>query len=91
VTVDFLLIGAAKSATTSLSNALSQHPDICFSDPKEPQFFLVKIIGEKTLTLTILYLKISLQNFMEKALLTTLNFHITIKLFIKIFSITILI
>ena len=37
--VDFLLIGAAKSATTSLSNALSQHPDICFSDPKEPQFF----------------------------------------------------
>ncbi|WP_323786952.1 sulfotransferase [Psychroserpens sp.] len=37
--VDFLLIGAAKSATTSLSNGLSQHPDICFSDPKEPQFF----------------------------------------------------
>lgn len=37
--VDFLLIGSAKSATTSLSNALSQHPDICFSDPKEPQFF----------------------------------------------------
>lgn len=37
--VDFLLIGSAKSATTSLSNGLSQHPDICFSDPKEPQFF----------------------------------------------------
>ncbi|WP_040247555.1 sulfotransferase family protein [Psychroserpens mesophilus] len=39
MTVDFLLIGAAKSATTSLSNALSQHPDICFSNPKEPEFF----------------------------------------------------
>jgi hypothetical protein len=39
VIVDFLLIGSAKSATTSLSNGLSQHPDICFSDPKEPQFF----------------------------------------------------
>ncbi|MDT0555766.1 sulfotransferase family protein [Patiriisocius hiemis] len=37
--VDFLLIGAAKSATTSLCNALTQHPDICFSEPKEPQFF----------------------------------------------------
>lgn len=37
--VDFLLIGSAKSATTSLSNGLSQHPDVCFSDPKEPQFF----------------------------------------------------
>ncbi|MCB0382385.1 MAG: sulfotransferase, partial [Psychroserpens sp.] len=39
MTVNFLLIGAAKSATTSLSNALSQHPDICFSNPKEPEFF----------------------------------------------------
>ncbi|MEY8850175.1 sulfotransferase [Psychroserpens sp. XS_ASV72] len=37
--VDFLLIGAAKSATTSLSSCISQHPDICFSNPKEPQFF----------------------------------------------------
>ncbi|MBR9844969.1 MAG: sulfotransferase [Algicola sp.] len=39
MTVDFLLIGAAKSATTSLSNALAQHPEICFSNPKEPEFF----------------------------------------------------
>lgn len=37
--VNFLIIGAAKSATTSLSNALSRHPDICFSHLKEPQFF----------------------------------------------------
>ncbi len=36
---NFLIIGAAKSATTSLCSGLSLHPDICFSDPKEPQFF----------------------------------------------------
>lgn len=37
--VNFLIIGAAKSATTSLSEILSRHPDICFSQLKEPQFF----------------------------------------------------
>jgi len=37
--VNFLVIGAAKSATTSLCNGLSLHPEICFSNPKEPQFF----------------------------------------------------
>jgi len=37
--VNFLIIGSAKSATTSLSNALALHPDVCFSQPKEPQFF----------------------------------------------------
>ncbi|MBO6605849.1 sulfotransferase [Psychroserpens sp.] len=37
--VNFLIIGAAKSATTSLSEILSRHPDICFSHLKEPQFF----------------------------------------------------
>ncbi|WP_299228424.1 sulfotransferase [uncultured Psychroserpens sp.] len=39
MTVNFLLIGSAKSATTSLSNGISQHPDICFCNQKEPQFF----------------------------------------------------
>ena len=33
------LIGAAKSGTTSLAHLLDQHPHICLSDPKEPQFF----------------------------------------------------
>jgi hypothetical protein len=37
--VNFLIIGAAKSATTSVSSALAQHPEICFCQPKEPQFF----------------------------------------------------
>jgi hypothetical protein len=35
----FLLLGAAKCGTTSLAYYLSQHPDVCFSDPKEPIFF----------------------------------------------------
>jgi hypothetical protein len=37
--VNFLIIGAARSATTSLSQILGSHPDICFSSTKEPQFF----------------------------------------------------
>lgn len=33
------LIGAQKSGTTWLASLLQQSPDICVSDPKEPQFF----------------------------------------------------
>lgn len=33
------LIGAQKSATTSLASLLDQHPAITVSDPKEPNFF----------------------------------------------------
>lgn len=36
---NFLIIGATKSATTSLSSLLKQHPDICIVKGKEPQFF----------------------------------------------------
>lgn len=35
----FLLLGAPKCGTTSLAFYLGQHPDICFSEPKEPVFF----------------------------------------------------
>jgi hypothetical protein len=35
----FLVIGAAKSASTSLHNYLGQHPDIYMSHMKEPNFF----------------------------------------------------
>jgi hypothetical protein len=35
----FFVIGAAKSATTSLCHLIAQHPDVCFSNPKEPRFF----------------------------------------------------
>jgi hypothetical protein len=37
---DFLVIGAAKSGTTSLSFYLRQHPDIFFAREKESHFFL---------------------------------------------------
>lgn len=37
--VDFLIIGAQKSGTTSLANQLSSHDKISISVPKEPHFF----------------------------------------------------
>ncbi|MEQ8385393.1 MAG: sulfotransferase [Coleofasciculus sp. A1-SPW-01] len=36
---DFLIIGAAKSGTTTLYKYLCQHPQIYMSVPKEPNFF----------------------------------------------------
>ena len=35
---DFLIVGAAKCGTTSLSNYLNQHQDIFITNPKEPKF-----------------------------------------------------
>ena len=37
--VDFMIIGAQKSGTTSLAYQLSQHPQISFSQEKEPHYF----------------------------------------------------
>jgi len=37
--VDFFIVGAPKYGTTSLSEYLREHPEICFSDPKEPDYF----------------------------------------------------
>ena len=39
---NFLIIGSPKSGTTSLYQYLSQHPEIEFSDRKEPKFFCWK-------------------------------------------------
>lgn len=36
---DFILAGAAKGGTTSLSRYLKQHPDVYFPEHKEPYFF----------------------------------------------------
>lgn len=36
---NFFLIGAPKCGTTALSYYLNQHPDLLFSQPKEPNFF----------------------------------------------------
>lgn len=38
-TVDFIILGAAKCGTTSLSSILSSHPNVCFCKNKEPHFF----------------------------------------------------
>ena len=37
--VDFFIVGAPKSATTSLFHYLGQHEGICMSTIKEPDFF----------------------------------------------------
>ena len=33
------IVGAPRCGTTSLSRWLAEHPDVCFSEPKEPHFF----------------------------------------------------
>jgi hypothetical protein len=42
---NFLIVGAAKSGTTSLYHYLAQHPDVFMSPVKEPNFFALE--GEK--------------------------------------------
>lgn len=37
--VDFIGVGFAKCGTTTVSRLLEEHPDICFSVPKEIQYF----------------------------------------------------
>lgn len=37
--VDFMIIGAMKSGTTTLSKILSKHPEVCFCQEKEPHYF----------------------------------------------------
>ena len=41
---NLLIVGAAKSGTTSLHNYLNQHPDIVMSKEKEPDFFSKEVI-----------------------------------------------
>ena len=36
---NFLIIGASKCGTTALYYYLNQHPEISFSDLKEPKYF----------------------------------------------------
>ena len=38
---DVYLIGAQKSGTTFLASRLDRSPEVCLSDPKEPQFFSI--------------------------------------------------
>lgn len=46
--VDFMIIGAQKSATTSLAAQISRHPQISFCKEKEPHFFSKNIYGKKS-------------------------------------------
>ncbi len=43
---NFITVGAAKSATTSIHYYLSQHPDIFMSEPKEPQYFVANKVKD---------------------------------------------
>ena len=43
---NLLIIGAAKSGTTSLYNYLSQHSDLFTSSQKEPHFLINNEIGK---------------------------------------------
>ncbi|MGH1421301.1 MAG: sulfotransferase family protein [Hyphomonas sp.] len=36
---NFFVVGSAKCGTTSLAAALGEHPEVFFSEPKEPNFF----------------------------------------------------
>jgi hypothetical protein len=36
---NFFILGAQKSGTTYLAKVLAEHPDVFFSDPKEPMLF----------------------------------------------------
>lgn len=44
---DFLVVGAPRSGTTSLHYYLAQHPGICMSAVKEPNFFLFDGPGDR--------------------------------------------
>lgn len=46
---DFLIIGAAKSGTTTLYQYLCRHPQIYLSSPKEPDFFAIDELYAKGL------------------------------------------
>jgi hypothetical protein len=43
---NFLIVGAAKSGTTALTNLIEQHPDIFMSKVKEPRYFLANEIDK---------------------------------------------
>ena len=41
--IDFIGIGAAKAGTTWVTDCLFEHPEVCFSEPKEVRYFNEKI------------------------------------------------
>ena len=51
---NLLIVGAAKSGTTSLHNYLKQHPQIFMSAHKEPHFLINSEIGENRIHKAVL-------------------------------------
>tara|TARA_B110001469_G_C9643267_1_gene324144 strand:+ start:216 stop:1103 length:888 start_codon:yes stop_codon:yes gene_type:complete len=54
---NLLIVGAAKSGTTSLHNYLNQHPSVFMCSPKEPHFLINKDIGEQRIPKGVLSLE----------------------------------
>ena len=54
---NLLIVGAAKSGTTSLHNYLNQHPSVFMCSPKEPHFLINKQIGEQRIPKGVLSLE----------------------------------
>jgi len=48
-TVDFIGVGFSRCGTTWISKCLKEHPEICFSEPKETHFFVINADYEKGL------------------------------------------
>lgn len=46
IKIDFAIVGNPKSGTTALAHFLSQHPEVCMSKPKEPNYFATDHIQE---------------------------------------------
>ena len=57
---NFFIIGAPKCGTTALSEYLRTHPDVFFSEPKEPNYFNSDVVSKK------LYYYTSLEDYLEK-------------------------
>ena len=64
---NLLIVGAAKSGTTSLHNYLNQHPDIFMCSPKEPHFLINNEIGQQRIRQGIRSLKDYVSLFSEKS------------------------
>ncbi|MEL6606249.1 MAG: sulfotransferase [Cyanobacteria bacterium J06614_10] len=45
--IDYLVIGSPKCATTTMCKLLEQHPEVYMSQPKEPRFFCPAVPEEK--------------------------------------------
>jgi hypothetical protein len=46
----FFIVGAPKSGTTALAVYLQDHPMVCFSEDKEPQYFALDLPGQRLVT-----------------------------------------